>query len=96
MQRLSVRRFGFAFGATWALGYAGCVFVMLTTPKDVIIRFFNSLMHGIDVTPIMRWDMPWPEMVVGVTEIFIIGWLWGALIAVLYNLGIGKEDGKNA
>ncbi len=54
MHTLSVKRFGFALGTTSALLYLGCMFVMLTVPKEAVIQFFNSLMHGVDVTPIMR------------------------------------------
>ena len=50
------------------------------------IQFFNSLMHGVDVTTIMRWDMPWWETILGVIEIFVLGWLFGALIACCYNV----------
>lgn len=32
--------------------------------------------------------MPWWEMVVGVLEIFILGWLFGTIIAVFYNVGL--------
>ncbi len=93
MHNLSVTRFGFALAMASALSYVGCVFVMMTVPKDVAINFFNSIMHGVDVTSIMRWDMPWWEMVVGVLEIFILGWLFGAIIAVFYNLGMkGKKE----
>lgn len=60
---------------------------MLTVPKPAVIRFFNSLLHGWDVGPIMRWDMPWWEATIGVLEVFILGWLFGALLAVLYNVG---------
>lgn len=87
MRNLSVTRFGFALAMGSALSYIGCVFVMMTVPQDVAIRFFNSIMHGVDVTPIMRWDMPWWEMVVGVLEIFMLGWLFGAIIALFYNVG---------
>lgn len=85
MNKLSIPRFGFAVGMACAIAYVGCVFVMLTVPQDVAIRFFNSLMHGVDVTTIMRWDMPWWETVLGVIEIFVLGWLFGALIAGCYN-----------
>lgn len=94
MRTLSVTRFGFALAMGSALSYIGCAFVMMTVPQDVAIRFFNSIMHGVDVTPIMRWDMPWWEMIVGVLEIFILGWLFGAIIAVFYNLG-SKETKVN-
>ena len=91
MEALSVKRLAFALGAGFALLYLGCVFVMLTVPKDVAIRFFNSILHGVDVTSIMRWEMPWWEMVVGVLQIFIVGWLFGAAAAALYNLGAGRK-----
>ncbi len=87
MNTISIKSLGFALGSTCALLYLGCVFVMLTVPQEAVVRFFNSIMHGWDVTPIMRWDMPWWEAAIGVLEIFILGWLAGALIAVLYNLG---------
>ncbi|MAT71043.1 MAG: hypothetical protein CMJ58_16135 [Planctomycetaceae bacterium] len=86
MNTLSIRRLGFAVGVTAALLYLGCVFVMLTVPHDVVIRFFNSLLHGWDVAPIMRWDMPWWEVIVGALETLILGWLVGAVLAVFYNL----------
>lgn len=75
-----------------ALSYVGCVFVMMTVPQDVAIRFFNSILHGVDVTTIMRWEMHWSEMIVGVLEIFIIGWLFGSIIAVFYNCGLKKTE----
>lgn len=87
MHSISVRRAGLAVGGTLALLYLSCVFVMLTVPQEAVVRFFNSIMHGWDVEPIMRWDMPWWEGIVGVLEIFILGWLFGALAAVLYNIG---------
>ncbi len=87
MNTLSVRRAGFALGGACGLLYFGCVFVMLTVPKEAVVRFFNSIMHGWDVEPIMRWDMPWWEAAIGVLEFSILGWLFGSLVAVLYNIG---------
>jgi hypothetical protein len=92
MHALSIKRFGFALGAVSALLYLGCVFVMLTVPNEVVIRFFNSLMHGVDVAPIMRWDMPWWEAIIGVLEIFILGWFVGAAVAMFYNLATPSTD----
>jgi hypothetical protein len=94
MSVINVKRFGFAVGASVALLYLGCVFIMATVPKEAAIRFFNSLLHGIDVTTIIRWEMPWQEMAVGALETFVIGWLLGALVAVLYNFGSGRGDGN--
>lgn len=86
MNSLSPKRVGFAFGGALALFYLGCVFVMLTVPRDAAVRFFNSIMHGWNVEPIMRWDIPWWEAAIGILELFILGWMFGALIAVLYNM----------
>lgn len=91
MRTLSPIRLGLAMGVASTLSYLGCVFVMATVPQDVAIRFFNSIMHGVDVEPIMRWDMPWWEMVLGVLEVLILGWLFGAVIAVFYNIGVSKD-----
>ena len=87
---ISIRRFGFALGAVSALLYLGCVFVMLAVPQPAVIAFFNSLLHGWNVEPLMRWDMPWWEACVGMVEIFILGWLVGAAVAMFYNLAGAK------
>jgi hypothetical protein len=92
VQTISIKRVGFAFGATAALLYLGCVFVMFTVPQDAVIRFFNSLLHGWDVTHIMRWDMPWWEAMLGVLETFILGWLVGAAFAFFYNLRAPRKE----
>lgn len=93
---ISVKRLGVALGATSAVLYVGCVFVMLTAPKEAVVRFFNSIMHGWDVEPIMRWDMPWWEAVVGTIEVFILGWLVGAVIAMFYNLSADRKGAVDA
>jgi len=91
MATIDIRRFGFAFGATFALLYLGCVLVMTVLSKEGAILFFNSLMHGVDVTSILRTDMPFYEMVIGFVEIFILGWLIGATVASLYNLALKRK-----
>lgn len=86
MSRLSISRLAFSIGAVSALFYLGCVLLMLILPQERVIAFFNSLLHGWDVAPIMRWDMPWWEALLGVVQIFILGWFCGALVAAIYNL----------
>lgn len=92
MNIISIKRLGFALGTSSAVLYLGCAFVMITVPQEAAVKFFNSITHGVNWGPIMRWDMPWWEMVVGVLQVFILGWLFGALIAALYNFaGKGKR-----
>ncbi len=92
MHTLSIKRFGFALGATAALLYLGCVLIMLTVPHEAVTWFFNSLLHGWDVAPIMRWDIPWWEAIIGVLETFVLGCLVGAMFAVLYNAGTRRKE----
>ena len=87
MNTMHIKRLGFAVGVSSALVYLGCAFVMFTVPQEKAVRFFNSITHGIDWSPILRWDMPLWEMGIGIVEVFILGWLFGALVAALYNLG---------
>lgn len=91
MEVIRVKRFGWACGLTAALLYLGCAFVMWSVGREGSILFFNSLMHGIDVAPIIRTEMPWWEMVMGLVEIFIVGWLTGAAVAGIYNFGFGRK-----
>jgi hypothetical protein len=49
---------------------------MLTVPEREAMYFFNSVVHGVDFTKIIRWQMPWSEMVVGIFEVFFFGWLF--------------------
>jgi len=91
MQHLSPKALGFAFGAISSVMYAACALIMATLPEEAAIQFFNSLTHGVDWEPIMRFNMPWYEMVVGFTEVFILGWLIGATVAALYNISAGRE-----
>lgn len=65
MQTIQVSKFGLAFGATLALLYLGCVAVMAVAGKEGSILFFNSLLQGLDVTSIIRIDMPVGEMIMG-------------------------------
>ncbi|MBN1359392.1 MAG: hypothetical protein JW993_02320 [Sedimentisphaerales bacterium] len=91
MDRLSTTRLRFAFARVCAALYAASTLIVMAGPRETVIVFFNSVLHGIDITPIMRWEMPWWEMIVGVLEVFIIGWLYGMAIAIFYNLGRAKE-----
>ncbi len=85
METINIRRFGMAWGVTASLLYLGCVLVMATVNRDAQVAFFNSLLHGIDVSQILRTTMPIWEMLIGLVETFIIAWLIGATVASIYN-----------
>lgn len=84
---INIKRFGFAFGTAAALFYLGCMFVMAIVGKEMSVHFFNSLLHGIDVSSIIRINVPLTEALMGIVETFILGWFMGAIIASIYNFG---------
>jgi hypothetical protein len=88
MNRINIKKFGFAIGLTGALLYAGCMIVMATAGQEGSIMFFNSLLHGLDITNIIRMDVPIWEALIGIVQTFILGWLIGASIAAFYNAQI--------
>ena len=93
---INVRKFGFAVGLTMALLYLGCTVVMATVGHTGTVKFFNSLLHGVDVSTIVRMNVPLWEAGVGIVETFILGWLIGACIAGFYNVLLKNTyDEKN-
>ena len=88
MHRLNVKKLGFAFGLTGAIIYLGCMIVMATAGQEGTIIFFNSLLHGLDTTNIIRMDVPLLEVLMGIVQTFILWWLIGASIGAFYNAQI--------
>ncbi len=82
---IDIRKLGLAFGATGVLLYLGCIIAMCTVGRDGTVRFFNSLLHGLDTSTIIRMQVPAGEAVVGVMETFVLGWLIGACVGGFYN-----------
>ncbi|EIA07125.1 hypothetical protein HJ01_03534 [Flavobacterium frigoris PS1] len=91
MFRLNVKKMGFATGFTGTLLYLGCMIVINTVGKDGSVIFFNSLLHGLDTTSIIRMDVPLLEAFFGIIQTFILGWLIGACIGAFYNLQIKNK-----
>tara|TARA_R110002050_G_scaffold153772_2_gene281536 strand:+ start:3794 stop:4069 length:276 start_codon:yes stop_codon:yes gene_type:complete len=91
MYRLNVKKLGFAFGLTGALIYLGCMIVMNTAGQEGTIIFFNSLLHGLDTSQIIRMDIPLLEALFGIVQTFILGWLIGACIGAFYNVQIKNK-----
>lgn len=86
MNTINVKKFGLACGLTGVLLYIGCIVLMLTVGHDGTVTFFNSLFHGLDVSSIVRMNVPWWEALLGIVETFILAWLVGACVAGFYNV----------
>ena len=91
---INAKKFGLAVGLTFAILHLGCVMVILFTPRETTVAFFNTLLHGLDVTSILRTDMSAKEMAYGFFQIFVIGWFMGCSIASIYNFHLMKFDNK--
>lgn len=91
MNHISIRKLGLAFGITGALLYFGCAAVMLILGHDSTVKFFNTLLHGLDVSSIIRMDIPLVEVLTGLVQTFILCWLIGACIAGIYNISFNKK-----
>lgn len=92
MNTINIRKFGLACGLTGVLLYLGCIIVMLTVGRAGTITFFNSLIHGLDVSSIVRMDVPLWEALIGIIETFILAWLIGACLAAFYNMTMKNES----
>lgn len=88
---LNVKKFGFAWGVTGELLYLGCVILMKTVGREGTILFFNSLLHGLDVSSVIRMDMSFLEATIGIIQTFILAWLSGASIAGIYNFSLKRN-----
>lgn len=97
MGAINVKKFGLAVGLTFAVLRLGCIIVFVLLSREQAIAYFNTLVHGIDVSPILRTEMSIQSMVYGLIQIFILGWLTGASIASIYNLQVccSKNKGEN-
>ena len=91
MNHISIRKFGLAFGITGALLYIGCALVRLILGHDSTVKFFNTLLHGIDVSTIIRMNISPAESLFGIVQTFILGWLIGACIAGIYNVTLKSK-----
>jgi hypothetical protein len=92
MSIINTKRLGLAIGSTFALLYVACIIVVMTVGKNGVVFILNTLFHGIDVTSLIRTTILISSMFIGLVEIFIMGWLIGATIASIYN--IGAENNK--
>ncbi len=91
METIHVKKFGFAFGLIAILFYFGCILLMaLAGPKGTAF-FFNSILHGLDVSTIIRPYVPWWEALIGLVETYVLAWIAGAGIAIFYNYNLNKK-----
>jgi hypothetical protein len=91
---LSPKRFGLACASAAGVFYLGCVFLMAVAGPDKLAFFFEGLFHGLNLRPILMESIDVWTTATGFVNTVILSWLFGALLAVVYNLGGRKGNGK--
>jgi len=91
---LSPRRFGLAFASAAGLFYLGCVLIMALAGPQNLAFFFNGLFHGLDLRPILMDSVDVLTTLTGFVNTVILSWLFGAFVAVVYNVSMRFDDGK--
>lgn len=91
MNHISIRKMGLAYGVTGGLLYFGCTLTMLMLGHDSMVKFFNTLLHGLDVSSIIKMNISTVEVLTGLVQTFILCWLIGACIASIYNISFNKK-----
>jgi len=83
--KLNIKKFGLATALTGVLLYIACLLVMLLLGQEGTVKLFNGFLHGLDTSSIIRMDVPLWEAVIGIIQTFILSWMVGACIAMIYN-----------
>ena len=99
MGAINVKKMGLAVGSTLVILRLGCVLVLSMLSRDQAISYFNTLLHGVDLGPILKTETSAFNVIYGLVQIFILGWLAGATMASIYNLqicGLKDKDSQKA
>jgi len=86
--KLNPKGLGLAFGLAGVAFYLGCVLLMAIVGSPALVVFFNSLFHGLDVAPILQTEVAFWVTVLGLVNTFVLGALFGAFVAVVYNRAV--------
>ena len=70
--------------ATAAVFYAACIMLLWIAPNAAIV-FFNALMHGVDVTGLIKADLGIAQALTSIITGTLTAWVTGWLFATVYN-----------
>jgi len=85
MSQINAKKIGLASTITGAIGYISCILIMSLLGKEALIYISNMLLHGADVTNIIRMDIPITEAIMGMVLFSIICGLFAYVLALIYN-----------
>lgn len=85
MHIINSNKLGLALGTTGVILYLGCMCLMLIAGQDGTTWFFNSILHGLDVSSVSRMNVPAGQSIAGIALTFGLGWITGFLTGTIYN-----------
>ncbi len=83
-QKLNVKNFALASALVGGIVYFVCA-LLYWINSEFLIRVGNYLIHGIDLTKIMRTDLTLSSTMIGLILTLILVYLIGSLFAKIYN-----------
>lgn len=84
MEKLNVKAFALASASTFGITSVVCALLFWIAPAFTL-GLFNNLMHGVDLASIAKTGFSLSNAVIGFVLAVVLGYLFGALLAVLYN-----------
>ncbi len=84
MEKHPVHPTGFAIAITSGVLYVVCAAAVALFPQATI-KFFNSWVHGLDLTRIAVNSISWSGFFKGLVGVLIVAYIAGALYAWVYN-----------
>ena len=82
---IDAKRLGLASGISFSILYVGCILLMLIAGKGGTTWLFNSILHGLDVSPVTRMSVPIVDTCIGLVFTFLLAYGMGYLIGAIYN-----------
>lgn len=84
--KIDPKKLGLSIGFTFFLLYIGCMIMMYFLGHNGTITYFNNMLHGIDISTIIKMNITLGEALGGIIEIFILGTFIGICIGGFYNI----------
>ncbi len=82
---IDAKRFAWAVALVAVVLYILCALLVWIGGREIAAWIFNSLLHGVDVHPIMRIDIPLIDTLFGLLFTTILAWFTGFMLASVYN-----------
>ena len=89
MEKINVKAFALASASTFGIVSIVCALLFWIAPSFAL-SLSSKLFHGIDLTGIAKAGFSLSSAIIGLVLAVILGYLFGALLAVLYNKFVPK------